>query len=205
MFTLYKYQSKSLNPSHKYILPVLKNLLNKYHSKSILDLGCGNGSVMKELTGIGYSCFGIEASDDGFNFATQNVGDNFVVQGDITCLPALGLDFSNWDTFVCVEVIAHLYDPVAFMTSLNDIVTRNQVVILTYPYHGYLKNLVIAITGKFDSHVRPLWRGGYVKFFSRRTFSALCKQTGFEIQSYHRVGRIPLLWKTEIVVLKKER
>ena len=204
MFREYDYRSHELNPSHKYILPKVLGLLKKYNSKVIVDLGCGNGSVMRFLSKKGYKCVGIDASNEGVRYARNQNSKSKVLQGDITQLHNLDLSFTEFDTCICIEVLAHLYDPVEFMINLKNTMSNDTNIILTYPYHYYFKNLLIAITGRFDSHVRPLWRGGYVKFFSRRTFSALCKQTGFEIQSFHRVGRIPLLWKTEIVVLKKD-
>jgi hypothetical protein len=42
--------------------------------------------------------------------------------------------------------------------------TRGHLV-LTTPYHGYLKNLLIAALGKSDSHFDPLLDGGHIKFW----------------------------------------
>jgi hypothetical protein len=37
--------------------------------------------------------------------------------------------------------------------------------IITTPYHGYLKNIALSVSVKFDHHVNPLWDGGHIKFF----------------------------------------
>jgi 2-polyprenyl-6-hydroxyphenyl methylase/3-demethylubiquinone-9 3-methyltransferase len=44
---------------------------------------------------------------------------------------------------------------------------------LSTPYHGYLKNLALAVSGKMDSHFGALWYGGHVKFFSIKTLQKL--------------------------------
>jgi hypothetical protein len=36
------------------------------------------------------------------------------------------------------------------------------------PYHGYHKNLGLALSGKMDAHFTALWEGGHIKFFSIR-------------------------------------
>jgi 2-polyprenyl-6-hydroxyphenyl methylase/3-demethylubiquinone-9 3-methyltransferase len=62
---------------------------------------------------------------------------------------------------------------------------------VTTPFHGYYKNLALAITGKYDKHWHPLRDYGHVKFFSHKTLSALFEEQGFAVRNYVRVGRIP--------------
>jgi hypothetical protein len=72
--------------------------------------------------------------------------------------------------------------------------------IITTPYHGYLKNIVLSAAGKFDHHVNPLWDGGHIKFFSVQTLSQLLNTEGFLNLEFHFAGRLPWLWKDMICV-----
>ncbi len=70
--------------------------------------------------------------------------------------------------------------------------------IVTTPYHGYFKNLALALTGKLDSHFTTLWDGGHIKFFSVSTLSELVTAEGFTLREFQFAGRIPYLWKSMI-------
>ena len=75
---------------------------------------------------------------------------------------------------------------------------------MTTPYHGYLKNLAISVIGGWDRHADPLWDGGHIKFFSRRTITRLLNEAGFRVVSFNGVGRLHYLWKSMVVVAVKE-
>ena len=55
-------------------------------------------------------------------------------------------------TVISMEVIEHLYSPRTFAAFVRSILEANGGgrFILTTPYHGYLKNLSIALAGKAD-------------------------------------------------------
>ena len=74
--------------------------------------------------------------------------------------------------------------------------------IISTPYHGYLKNLVLALSGRLDAHFTALWDGGHIKFWSKRTLRILLEEVGFEKIAFG-VGRIPLLAKSMIVTAEK--
>jgi 2-polyprenyl-6-hydroxyphenyl methylase/3-demethylubiquinone-9 3-methyltransferase len=71
--------------------------------------------------------------------------------------------------------------------------------ILSTPYHGYWKNLALAVTGKLDDHFTALWDGGHIKFWSRGTLAQLLEEAGFRVERFVGVGRLPFLWKSMIV------
>jgi 2-polyprenyl-6-hydroxyphenyl methylase/3-demethylubiquinone-9 3-methyltransferase len=71
---------------------------------------------------------------------------------------------------------------------------------LSTPYHGYLKNLALALCDRWDHHHTALWHGGHIKFFSRATIGRLLSDNGFEVQGFRGVGRVPYLWKSMVVV-----
>ena len=62
----------------------------------------------------------------------------------------------------------HLFSPKDYLDNINSWLKDEGFVILTTPFHGYLKNLLIALTNKFDSHVNPLWEGEHIKFYSKK-------------------------------------
>ena len=77
------------------------------------------------------------------------------------------------------------------------------VALITTPYHGYWKNLALALTGTMDDHFTALWTHGHIKFWSRGTLGQLLDEAGFENIRFHRVGRIPPLAKSMIAVAEK--
>jgi 2-polyprenyl-3-methyl-5-hydroxy-6-metoxy-1,4-benzoquinol methylase len=110
-----------------------------------------------------------------------------------------GLFGTQFDAVVSLEVIEHLFDPRTFVARVRECLRPGGRFILSTPYHGYVKNLLIALCGHFDAHVDPLWIGGHVKFFSRRTLTALLSEQGFHVDSFIGAGRLPGLWKSMIL------
>jgi 2-polyprenyl-6-hydroxyphenyl methylase/3-demethylubiquinone-9 3-methyltransferase len=72
------------------------------------------------------------------------------------------------------------------------------VIILTTPYHGYLKNLALSLLNAWDKHFTVDWEGGHIKFFSPKTLSAMLKEAGFGEIEFRGAGRLPYLWKTGV-------
>ena len=70
---------------------------------------------------------------------------------------------------------------------------------MTTPYHGYLKNLALAVAGQLDGHYQPWRDGGHIKFFSRATVTDLIRREGFVVTGFVRVGRVPPLAKSMVV------
>lgn len=56
-----------INPAWFERLSIVLQLLDKEKNKNILDLGCGNGFVARNLIELGYNVYGVDASLDGIN------------------------------------------------------------------------------------------------------------------------------------------
>jgi 2-polyprenyl-6-hydroxyphenyl methylase/3-demethylubiquinone-9 3-methyltransferase len=77
------------------------------------------------------------------------------------------------------------------------------LLIASTPFHGYWKNLALALTGKMDRHFTALWDHGHIKFWSEDTFRRLLEEAGFQDVRFQRVGRIPPLAKSMIAIARK--
>ena len=87
------------------------------------------------------------------------------------------------------------------MKTFVSLIAPGGVGFLSTPYHGYLKNVALAVAGKLDSHFGALWDGGHVKFFSMRTLGELLKEAGCVDYRLLRIGRIPILAKSMVAVI----
>jgi 2-polyprenyl-6-hydroxyphenyl methylase/3-demethylubiquinone-9 3-methyltransferase len=103
------------------------------------------------------------------------------------------------DAIVSTEVIEHLYNPRGFLRNAYALLKPSGVIVLTTPYHGYLKNLLLAVTGKMDEHFTVLWDHGHVKFWSPKTLSMALRETGFTEIEFRGAGRVPYLWKSMVL------
>lgn len=198
----YGYHADTMTHNFNYVLQPLLNLLDKTTNTCILDLGCGNGYLVNYLISLGYNAYGTDASEKGIAIAKQTNPDRFFVQDLSTGKLPEALQHLNFDTIISTEVIEHLYDPKAFVTFCRDILNGKGELILSTPYHGYLKNLFISIFNKWDNHISPLWLGGHIKFWSRATLSLLLTNTGFTVINFIGCGRLPYFWKSMLIKAK---
>ena len=79
-----------------------------------------------------------------------------------------------------------------------DLLEPGGTLILSTPFHGYWKNLALALSGKMDAHFTALWDGGHIKFWSERTLRSLLHEAGFVEVGFSRVGRIRPLAKSMV-------
>lgn len=169
----------------------------------MLDAGCGNGSFTAELAGRGYQAHGLDLSDTGLAMArSHHPGARFALGSvyDDLSGPFGGDPF---DAIVTLEVIEHLFEPRRFLRRCHQALRPGGVLVVSTPYHGYLKNLALALTGKLDQHFTALWDGGHIKFWSRRTLGIVLEECGFVVTQSRGAGRLPWLWRSMVVVARK--
>jgi 2-polyprenyl-3-methyl-5-hydroxy-6-metoxy-1,4-benzoquinol methylase len=197
-----EYGSDEASPAHAYldqpILRLLASLPGAPSGIKVLDAGCGNGSLARQLSEKGFDVVGMDLEESGIVQARRSCPSiRFEVASVYDNMSSLfGRQF---DAVVSLEVIEHLYDPRQFVTRVQECLRPGGMFVLSTPYHGYLKNVLIALAGEFDAHTAALVDGGHIKFWSQRTLSSLLEQNGFRVNSFIGAGRLPYLWKSMIL------
>jgi 2-polyprenyl-3-methyl-5-hydroxy-6-metoxy-1,4-benzoquinol methylase len=187
-----------------YISPAILALLRRLSAHRVLDLGAGNGALCAELSAAGFDVVGMECDARGVEIAQQACPSVRFYRLGVEDDPAgLTADERPFDAVVSTEVIEHLYSPHLLPEFASRALVAGGHLIVTTPYHGYLKNLALALLDKWDSHHTPLWHGGHIKFFSRRTLTRLLEASGFRVVAFSGVGRLPWLWKSMVVVARR--
>ena len=96
-----------------------------------------------------------------------------------------------------------MFYPRQYARAIYDLTAPGGYAVISTPYHSYLKNLALALSGKMDSHFTALCEYGHIKFWSMKTLSALFAEPGFQQIRFRRVGRIPPLAKSMIAIARR--
>ena len=169
----------------------------------VLDVGCGNGAACGEFLRRGCRVVGVDLSEQGITQARRAhpQGRFELLAADCDILRRLGEE--PFDLVISTEVVEHLYAPRHWAHGCFAALKPGGTFICTTPYHGYWKNLLISLLGKWDTHANPLWDGGHIKLWSRRTLSTLLTEAGFTNVQFRGAGRLPGLWMTMIAKADK--
>ncbi|RYZ21325.1 MAG: class I SAM-dependent methyltransferase [Chitinophagaceae bacterium] len=197
----YGYKKDNYSHIYQYLLKPLMEIVSDRKDRKILDIGCGNGWLTNYLIENGFDAYGTDASVSGIEIAKRKNPNRFFVQ-DLTKddLPDELINI-RYDTIISTEVIEHLYSPRKYLDFCKQILERSSggELIISTPYHGYLKNIALSLTGKMDKHFTVLRDGGHIKFWSEKTLSTVLQEKGFKIIQFKGCGRVPFLWKSMII------
>jgi len=201
----YPWRSATPQPSHAILLPTIRDVLKRRLVGSpnlrLIDIGAGNGALTAALAEDGYAILGVEPSRDGLQHAREAFPHLRFEEGD--AYEDLAGRFGPFDAVISCEVIEHLLTPGQFLRRAREMMATTSLLIISTPYHGYLKNLLISAVGKWDFHHHPECEYGHVKFFSRRTLNTLAEEAGLKEVEFHRVGRLPAVAKSMISVFQR--
>lgn len=181
--------------------PVLR-LCRELKAKGVFDVGCGNGHMCAALAKAGFEVAGCDPSKSGVENARALLPSLPFYQLGVYDDPH-PINGKPWEVVVSTEVIEHLFYPRRLLLFARELLGLGGHLILSTPYHGYLKNVLIALAGKWDFHHTPLWDGGHIKFWSRKTLTMLLEEEGFRVVSFRGCGRLPYLWKSMLLIAEK--
>lgn len=181
------HHTESTTAQHTVRMAELLRLLEIINPRKlpIFEIGAGNGTTAKTLTDARYRVLGVEPSPEGV-LCAKRIGINIDTGSAYDDLSA---KYGKFDYVVALEVIEHLYFPGQLIRTAYNLLNAGGHLILSTPYHGYWKVLLLAISGKMDRHFDSLHDHGHIKFWSRQTLSSLLASNGFPKVQFTYVGR----------------
>ena len=197
----YTFVTATKRYDHGYLVRPALAILAKQPHRRLFDLGCGNGAIAADLQSAGFEVTGVDSSKSGI--AHANLAHPEIKLHVGSAYDDLAARHGRFPIVVSFEVVEHLYNPRLFAKTAFDLLEPGGLALISTPYHGYLKNLFIALIGGSDEHWKPLWDHGHIKFWSERTIAQLLTEAGFLELQFHRAGRIAPLAKSMIVTARR--
>lgn len=105
--------------------------------KSILDLGCGDGSLSYLMAKAGAKVIGADNEKQGIEFAKENLrstGESFDCKFVEASAYSLPFAEDSFDMVVSCEVIEHLQEPERMLEEVGRVLKSGGIFILTTPY-----------------------------------------------------------------------
>jgi len=154
-------------------------------NNKIIDLGCGDGSLMQILSKNGNSCQGMEISQSGVDVCKKR-GLN-VVKGRIDTK----LSFGNkkFDVAVCNVTIQMVMYPEILLAEMKRISKKQ---IITFPNFGFILNRIelifYGVFPKWSIFGYGWYSTGHIHQLSIRDFIVYCKENNLKILKAEHVG-----------------
>jgi 2-polyprenyl-3-methyl-5-hydroxy-6-metoxy-1,4-benzoquinol methylase len=201
----YGWRSGNGPESCNYITPAVLRILHRLGSRRVIDVGAGNGALCAAIAKSDVYVAGVEYDQKGNVIARERYPDIHFYRQGVQDDPkdVLASEMSAFDTVVSTEVIEHLFSPHLLPRYAHGLLSEQGYLVISTPYHGYLKNLALSVLNKWDKHHTALWHGGHIKFWSKATLSQLLHENGFDVTGFIGVGRVPLFWKSMILIARK--
>jgi 2-polyprenyl-3-methyl-5-hydroxy-6-metoxy-1,4-benzoquinol methylase len=191
--------TKSTPESSGYLLNAIREAIRPLKPDSLLDMGCGNGSILRGLADLCPRRCGCDADIQGLKIARQADPGATYLHTPITPGVTPQISGGPFAAIISTEVVEHLYSPDDLFVMAKAHASAATTLIVTTPYHGWLKNVALAVSGSWDKHHTSLQTGAHIKFWSRATLGALAERNGWRATHFTGVGRAPYLWKSMLM------
>lgn len=123
-------------------IPIHSHLLDRISTikqgGKMLDVGCGNGLLIKLAQERGYECVGVELDRDAVEFGRKFFKIN-VIHGDI-----FKVDFRReaFDIIVLSHILEHVFDPNGLLTKLHGLLSDEGYLIVSCPnFSGFARRV----------------------------------------------------------------
>lgn len=163
------------------------------HSKtrSLLDVGCGEGFVLKYFKDLGWSVKGIDFSRAGADQINPEYS-SYIEQGDVFRL--LGKHIHSQKKYNLVymgNILEHVLDPVGLLRSLTNLVTKDGLLVVTVPNDGNAYHEWLLSNGRIPSR---WWIAipDHISYFTADSLRSTAEATGWDCLSM--TADFPIDW-----------
>jgi 2-polyprenyl-3-methyl-5-hydroxy-6-metoxy-1,4-benzoquinol methylase len=154
---------------------------------SLLDVGCGDGSLLRALGKRGARLCGVDIADHAVaNLAASGI-EGWSVDLDSGRLP---FEDESFEVVTCYDVLEHLFDPRALLREIRRVLRRDGLALLCVPNTLNAFNRLLFLLGDYvdimdTSHRSDEMFSNHIRLFSKRLFEKFVTSEGFTIEERH--------------------
>lgn len=197
-----RYFDIQVSNSEKYILPFIESNFSIFEGMRVLEIGCGEGGVLKPFLGLGAICTGVEfdktRTENGAKWLAEDIqkGNLFFVEKNIydTEIESLG---GKFDIIILKDVIEHIHDQSKLLARLRSFLTPSGIIFFGFPPwqmpfggHQQLCKNALAKVPYFHLLPRALYNG-VLKLFNEPDYVIRdlleIKDTGISIERFEKI------------------
>lgn len=185
-----------------YKWPVIKNFIPTKPGLIILDYGAGSGLIMAEMKKINPESkyIGADVSAKALSFARKmHKKSKFLLVKDGGKIP---LKNNSIDFILAADVIEHAFYTQELLNEFNRILKPGGSVLISTPYHGLIKNIVISIVG-FEKVFNPV--EAHIRFFTKKSLYDLLSKAKLSPTKFGFFGRFYPISRGMYVLAHKSR
>ncbi len=161
--------------SHMKIISYLRNIDAKLR---ILDVGCSNGFIGKQL-GKKHEFYGIDIS--GKDAAIARKYYKKVRVANIDSKKQI-YNEGFFDVIIMADVLEHLKDPLGALLNFKRLLKKNGLVIISVPNVANIYVRLKLLLGNFDYEERGILDKTHTKFFTLKSFRNFIRESGLVIE-----------------------
>ncbi len=192
-------KTKILGDYH-YKAAFIKKLVPQEKNLRLLDFGCGNGLITQDFLEINptLKITGVDVSKVAIAMAKKRMPE----QKFYTIAEDKELPFKNnsFDVVSAVDVLLCIYDTEFIFKELSRVLSPSGRLLITLPYYGLLKNLVISLFA-FDIVFNP--RFSSIRFYTKKTLIHEIRAVGLYPIEFGYFGRFYPFSKVMYCISKK--
>ena len=146
----------------------------------VADIGCGRGLIAQELMKKGCQVIGIDKKPP----IPENVTKAVLFDLNEKKLPGkITSEIASCDYIIALDIIEHLISPEAFLNSLSeDVSGENITLIFTTPNIAFFLIRIALLFGRFGYGREGILDFTHTRLFSFPSFKELLNQNGFEVE-----------------------
>ncbi len=163
---------EAMKHSNRHIL----SLLGPANSRRMLDVGCGGGTFLADARDAGWAVSGLEINAEFPEFCRKELGIEDVKVGLISDPP---FPDASFDAVAMLDVLEHMYDPVASVTQCARLLKPGGVLVVKSPNGAVQlrKEHVKKALRRGDGYVATI---GHLNQFTPQTLSLAFRKGGLE-------------------------
>jgi ubiquinone/menaquinone biosynthesis C-methylase UbiE len=139
----------------------------------VLEVGCGDGSFTTDLAERFSSVTGIDISAGQVAENTERLPNITFLQHDVS--ERFPFADGTFEVVWCSEVLEHLFDTAFALREMHRILKPGGRLLVTVPYHGRFKNILIALFN-WDEHFVP--STSHIRFYTNRSLARIVRAAG---------------------------
>lgn len=166
---------------------------------NVLEIGCGEGETISDALERGHAALGAGIADAAVERARELHPEALFATFSAEALP-WPIEAGSYDLVVAFEVIEHLFRPRSLVDGAYAALKAGGVLVLSTPYHGRLKNAVVAAAA-FEHHFNP--DGEPIRFLTDRWLDRALREAGFAPYAVRHLGRGRWFWANTVIAARK--